>query len=93
MLVLTRKCQESLVVGETHGFEKELKITVLDVRNGRVKLGFEASHEVPIHRAELWERIHEEERLLDPDPRVPESGNRLSYAELPNEGLISGSDY
>jgi len=77
MLVLTRKCQESVVVGETHGFEKLLKVTVLDVRNGRVKLGFEANQELPIHRAELWERIHEEEGLPNHDPRVPESGIRL----------------
>lgn len=77
MLVLTRKCQESVVVGETNGFEKLLKVTVLDVRNGRVKLGFEANHELPIHRAELWERIHEEE-LLDPVLGVPESAIRLS---------------
>ena len=34
-----------------------LKVTVLEVRGGNVKLGFEAGAEVPIHRAEVWERI------------------------------------
>lgn len=72
MLVLTRKCREAVVVGEINGLEKLLKVTVLEVYNGKVKLGFEADIELPIHRAEIWERILEEARLLNSDPCVPE---------------------
>jgi len=58
MLVLTRKCQEVVVVGGCAGFEPLVKITVLEIRGGAVKLGFELPAEVPVHRLEVWERIH-----------------------------------
>lgn len=57
MLVLTRKRQESVVVGAPNGYERLLKITVLDIRGGRVKLGFEVDADVAVHRWEVWERI------------------------------------
>lgn len=57
MLVLSRKSNEAVVVGPAGGFEHVLKVTVLDIGNGRVKLGFEVDHNVPVHRAEIWERI------------------------------------
>jgi carbon storage regulator CsrA len=34
-----------------------LKVTVLEIRGTNVKLGFEADSDVPVHRAEVWERI------------------------------------
>jgi carbon storage regulator len=57
MLVLTRKSNETVVVGGAAGFEQKLKITVLDISHGKVKLGFEAGKDVPIHRWEVWERM------------------------------------
>jgi carbon storage regulator len=60
MLILARKSQEAVVISGTHGIEQVLKVTVLEVRGGTVKLGFEAGDEVPIHRAEVWERIRAE---------------------------------
>lgn len=57
MLVLTRKSRESVVVGGSVGFERLLKVTVLDIRGGHVKLGFEVDAAVPVHRAEVWEKI------------------------------------
>jgi len=57
MLVLTRKCQEVIVVGEAHGGDPMVKITVLEVENGKVRLGIEAAADVPVHRLEVWERI------------------------------------
>jgi len=57
MLVLSRKTQEAIVVGGEGGRERLLKLTVLEIRDGKVKLGFEADPIVPIHRAEIWERI------------------------------------
>jgi carbon storage regulator CsrA len=58
MLVLTRKTMESVVIGGSAGFARLLKVTVLEVRDGRVRLGFEADAEIPVHRLEVWERIH-----------------------------------
>jgi carbon storage regulator CsrA len=34
-----------------------LKVTVLEIQGGKVRLGFEAGADVPIHRQEVWERI------------------------------------
>jgi carbon storage regulator len=59
MLVLTRKSMKSVVVGGSGLFEQLLKVTVLEIKNGSVRLGFEANASVPVHRSEVWERIHE----------------------------------
>jgi carbon storage regulator CsrA len=57
MLVLSRKSQEAVVVGGAGGFERLLKITVLEISGGRMRLGFEIDKEVPVHRWEVWERM------------------------------------
>jgi carbon storage regulator CsrA len=57
MLVLTRKSQEAVVVGGSAGFERMLKVTVLEIIGGKVRLGFEIDAAVPVHRWEVWERI------------------------------------
>ena len=57
MLVLTRKCQEAVVVSGADGLNVMLKVTVLGIERGKVRLGFEAAADVPVHRLEVWERI------------------------------------
>ncbi len=57
MLVLTRKHNESVMVGGSNGCEHLLKVTVLEISGGKVKLGFEADADVSVHRLEVWERI------------------------------------
>ena len=59
MLVLTRKCQEVVVIGGADDYLPLLKVTVLGIENGKVRLGFEASDDVLIHRQEVWQRILE----------------------------------
>jgi carbon storage regulator CsrA len=34
-----------------------LKVTVLEIRGARVKLGFDVDKDVPVHRWEVWERL------------------------------------
>jgi carbon storage regulator CsrA len=58
MFVLSRKSQESVVVGGADALERLLKVTVLEIGRGKVRLGFEIDPGVPVHRAEVWERIH-----------------------------------
>jgi len=60
MLVLSRKPQESVVVGGSSGFEQVLKVTVVEIKNGSVRLGFEADAGIPVHRSEVWERLRPE---------------------------------
>jgi carbon storage regulator CsrA len=57
MLVLSRKSQESVVVGGHNPRECMLKVTVLEIGRGKVRLGFEVKDDVPVHRWEVWQRI------------------------------------
>lgn len=57
MLVLSRKLGETIVVGGN------IEVTVLEVRGGRVRLGFRSPAEVPIHRKEIHERVVQEDTL------------------------------
>jgi len=75
MLVLSRKNLESVVVGGSAGFEHMLKVTVIEVRGGTVRLGFEVDADVPVHRLEVWERIRA--GVL---PLGPSAGNSASGA-------------
>ena len=70
MLVLSRKKQESVVIGGDSGFERLLKVTVLEIRSSSVRLGFDASADVPVHRSEVWERICAESQAPDPMQEV-----------------------
>ena len=56
MLVLSRKRGERIVIGSN------IELTVVDVRGGSVRLGFDAPQEVSIHRQEIHRRIQEEGR-------------------------------
>jgi carbon storage regulator CsrA len=57
MLVLSRKSRESVVVGGADGFQHVLRITVLEISGGKVKLGFDVDAGIPVHREEVWQRI------------------------------------
>ena len=57
MLVLTRKSLESVVIGGAPSMQPVLKVTVLEIRSGKVKLGFEADPSIPVQRSEVWEKI------------------------------------
>ena len=63
MLVLSRKNKESVVVGGGGGLERVLKVTVLQIAGGKVKLGFEVDADIPVHREEIWERMRSQGEL------------------------------
>jgi sRNA-binding carbon storage regulator CsrA len=54
VLVLSRESQEAVVVGGSGGFERLLTVTVLEIRGGEVRRGFEP--DVPVHSSEVWDR-------------------------------------
>jgi len=56
MLILTRKLGENIRIGD------DVKITILDIKGGQVKLGIEAPPHISVHREEIYERIREENR-------------------------------
>ncbi len=51
MLVLSRKLGEAIAIGEG------ITVTVVDVQGDRVRLGFTAPADVPIHRQEVKQKI------------------------------------
>ena len=51
MLVLSRKKNDSIVIGDN------VVITIVDVRGDKVRLGIEAPREVPVHRKEIFDQI------------------------------------
>ena len=53
MLVLSRKSLQTIVFGGADGSERQVKVTVLEIKHGKVKLGFEAPGDVRIHRSEI----------------------------------------
>ena len=64
MLVLTRKKAESIVVFRSDGEDSGIRIVVLEISKGIVKLGIEAPPDVSIHRMEVWDRIRESRAVL-----------------------------
>lgn len=54
MLALTRKKGESLVVN------KNIEITVLEIRGDQIKIGISAPKNVPVYRKEVYLQIQKE---------------------------------
>ena len=65
MLVLSRKINEAIVIGEG---PTAIRIVVVDIRGDKVRLGCEADPSIPIHRQEVREAIdrHEPRKEFGP---------------------------
>ena len=56
MLVLSRKLGETIRIGD------DVRVTILHLAGGRVRLGIAAPLDVPVHRSELRAKIDREAR-------------------------------
>ena len=56
MLILTRRPQEALVIGD------DVTVIVLGVQGSQVRIGVRAPKSVAVHREEVYERIRTGER-------------------------------
>ena len=56
MLVLSRKKDGKIVINNG-----EIIITVVEIRDGKVRLGIEAPKEIPVHREEVFKAIKRSE--------------------------------
>lgn len=54
MLVLTRRHNESIMIGDS------VEITVIEVKGEQVKLGISAPKEIKVHRKEIYLAIQKE---------------------------------
>lgn len=76
MLILTRRVQEALMIGDN------VTVTVLSVKGNQVRLGIDAPKDVQVHREEIYHRVksgipHEKAAVYDhDDPQEDGGGNR-----------------
>ncbi|MCY7353638.1 MAG: carbon storage regulator CsrA [Lysobacter sp.] len=76
MLILTRRVGETLMIGDA------VTVTVLGVKGNQVRIGINAPKDVPVHREEIYQRIHQGD-----EGRQPEAGDASMTAEgLPRAG-------
>ncbi|MDX9958207.1 MAG: carbon storage regulator CsrA [Clostridia bacterium] len=62
MLILTRKLNEKLVIGDG------IVVSIIEVRGDQVKLGIEAPKTVKVFRQEVYDAIQEQNRLAAGSP-------------------------
>lgn len=56
MLILTRKVNETLMVGD------DVSVTVLGIKGGQIRVGINAPRDVAVHRQEVYEKIMQERK-------------------------------
>lgn len=54
MLVLARKVNESIVIGD------DIEVVVIDIKGDQVKLGIKAPKQITVHRKEIYDEIQKE---------------------------------
>ena len=59
MLILTRKVNETLMVGD------DVSVTVLGIKGGQIRIGINAPHDVAVHRQEVYEKILQERNAAE----------------------------
>ncbi len=69
MLLLSRKKNESIVIGEG------IVITVVAINGDKVRLGVEAPKEIPVHRREVYEKLKQ--------PGTPQEGSQRDSSSAP----------
>lgn len=67
MLVLTRKQNESIVINDV------IRVTVVEIRGDKVRLGIEAPREIAVHRQEIYEQIHGKSEAVSVPPAAVSS--------------------
>ena len=75
MLILSRRKNERVVIGD------DIVVTVTEIRGDKVRLGFEAPEEVPVHREEFYKAIQKKGREA---VEVKNGRNGSSHGESAN---------
>lgn len=58
LLVVTRQRDEKVHIGD------DIEITVMEIRGDKVRLGFLAPRNIPVHRHEVFVRVCQEQRNI-----------------------------
>ncbi|MHA1592377.1 MAG: carbon storage regulator CsrA [Candidatus Heimdallarchaeaceae archaeon] len=64
MLVLGRKKDESIIIGD------DIKVTIVDVRGDKVRLGIDAPRSISVHRKEVYEAIQREKKAEETKKKI-----------------------
>ena len=59
MLVLSRKKDESIIIGD------DVEVVIVDVRGDKVRLGITAPRSISVHRKEVYDAIQQEKNQKD----------------------------
>jgi carbon storage regulator len=57
MLVLSRQKEEAIMIGQY------IKVTIVDIRGNKVRLGIDAPRDITVHREEIFQIIEAEKQL------------------------------
>jgi carbon storage regulator len=72
MLVLTRKTNQSVMIGD------EIEVSVLAVARDKIRLGITAPRDIPVFRKEVYISIKDEE--ADGDGKRPSASEQVDSA-------------
>jgi carbon storage regulator CsrA len=59
MLILSRKKGQRILINNG-----EIILTILRSQKGKITMGFEAAHEIPIHREEIHQRTQQKKLAI-----------------------------
>ena len=70
MLVLSRKKDESIIIND------HIRVTIVEIRGDKVRLGIDAPKDVTVHRREVYEAIQNQLKAREDSSTVatPENG-------------------
>ncbi len=64
MLILTRKINESIMIGDN------IEVVVLEVRGDQVKIGIRAPRSIAVFRTEVYKEIQEQNKKASQTPSL-----------------------
>lgn len=91
MLVLTRRVDESIMIGET------IVVTILGIEGDRVKVGITAPRDVKIMRQEMFEAVRDQDHIQEilagsSEPQGFEELRRLLSSDQPEDPAAKEND-
>jgi carbon storage regulator len=85
MLVLTRKSNQSIMIGD------DIEVSVLSVMGDKVRIGIQAPQEIPVFRTEIYLEIHREKTEPGADGAAPAATPTPTPVPTPTPAATDGS--